>query len=65
MDRGDYSTRVEPYRHGIKHGSNYLFLDLHVGLFKPKKNPDGTDATLVGIDPWDVPIDDANKGDKP
>jgi prepilin-type N-terminal cleavage/methylation domain-containing protein/prepilin-type processing-associated H-X9-DG protein len=45
---GDYDRLVEPYRHGLKVGSNYLFLDLHVESRPPNEaNP--------GIDPWAVP----------
>ena len=48
MDRRDYGRGVvEEYRHGARLGSNYLFLDLHVGLLNAK------DA-WKGIDPWDV-----------
>ena len=36
---------VEPYRHGVKLGSNYLYLDMHVGTTPP-------DDALEGIDPW-------------
>lgn len=51
----DYSTRVEPYKHGIQRGSNYLFVDLHVGILQiqdiqkldDKLNPDD-------VDPWDT-----------
>jgi len=44
---GDYSTRVELYRHGLKHGSNYLFLDLHVGIIKSRSG-----ELPAGVDPW-------------
>jgi prepilin-type N-terminal cleavage/methylation domain-containing protein/prepilin-type processing-associated H-X9-DG protein len=44
----DYKTRVDLYKHGLQLGSNYLFLDLHVGTL-PKK------FFLGGIDPWDFP----------
>ena len=44
----DYDTRIEPYRHGLSVGSNYLFLDLHVGGL-PKNR------ALAAIDPWDIP----------
>lgn len=54
IEPGDYATRVEQYRHGIKHGSNYLFLDLHVGLFKPKDRDD----QIKGLDPWDIDVKD-------
>jgi len=48
MDKGDYPSRVEPYRHGISRGSNYLFMDLHVSN---KVNP----KEITGaIDPWDT-----------
>src|SRR5688572_22889078 len=44
----DYFTLIEKYRHGLKLGSNYLFLDLHVGREIP-------DEVKGGIDPWDIP----------
>lgn len=44
---GDYWTRVEPYRHGIRLGSNYLYMDGHVETTPPKE-------AARGIDPWDV-----------
>jgi prepilin-type processing-associated H-X9-DG protein len=48
MDRRDYGRGVvEEYRHGARLGSNYLFLDLHVGLLSAKE-------AWHGIDPWDV-----------
>jgi len=46
MNRGDFDRVVEKYRHGIKLGSNYLFLDLHVGTQPPA-------WIKSGIDPWD------------
>ena len=46
--QGDFARVVEPYRHGPKLGSNYLFLDLHVGSVYKKPN-----VMLAGIDPWD------------
>lgn len=57
MTTGEFDDVVEPYRHGVKRGSNYLFLDLHVGILKP------IDA-LNMIDPWDVPVStpDVNNG---
>jgi hypothetical protein len=48
MNRNDYSTRVEPYRHGLKQGSNYLSMDNHVATLNRKQ-------AIVGIDPWDLP----------
>jgi hypothetical protein len=46
MDRKDFDRVVEPYRHGIRLGSNYLFLDMHVGLLTQ-------DQAYNGLDPWD------------
>lgn len=55
MDKGDYEVgKVELYRHGTRLGSNYLFLDLHVGLLWINKN-DVNGSTKFGqlLDPWD------------
>lgn len=49
MNRNDYATRVEPYRHGLSFGSNYLFLDLHVEGLRPKE-------AVAQLDPWDLPL---------
>jgi prepilin-type N-terminal cleavage/methylation domain-containing protein/prepilin-type processing-associated H-X9-DG protein len=46
----DYSTRVDPYKHGLARGSNYLFLDLHVGTMKSDQFK-ALDDQLT--DPWD------------
>ncbi len=43
-----YHTQVDEYRHGREAGSNYLFLDLHVG--EREKN-----LPVFGADPWDFP----------
>ncbi len=43
----DYFTTMEKYRHGLRLGSNYLFLDLHVDRNAP-------DEVKGGFDPWDV-----------
>jgi prepilin-type N-terminal cleavage/methylation domain-containing protein/prepilin-type processing-associated H-X9-DG protein len=40
---------VEAYKHGLKLGSNYLFLDFHVDLFPP-------DQMLNTQDPWDLDL---------
>ncbi|HEY1686092.1 MAG TPA: type II secretion system protein [Tepidisphaeraceae bacterium] len=55
MDIGDYQAgKVEPYRHGIQLGSNYLFLDLHVGLLWINKNdPNAVSKFGQMLDPWD------------
>lgn len=51
MNENDYPSRIEFYRHGLRLGSNYLFLDWHVGLLPEKLG-------LQGINPWDVPAPD-------
>jgi prepilin-type N-terminal cleavage/methylation domain-containing protein len=53
MEHGDFATRVDPFKHGLRTGSNYLFLDMHVEskLFDRA----GTLAKL-SIDPWDLPV---------
>jgi type II secretory pathway pseudopilin PulG len=45
----EFFTVVERYRHGLRRGSNYLYLDMHVDI----KPPTQLDPTT--IDPWDVP----------
>jgi len=47
MNIGDYDTRVEPYRHGVRRGSNYLFMDMHVSVLRDQKD------FAAAIDPWD------------
>jgi prepilin-type processing-associated H-X9-DG protein len=47
MAIGDFDRIVEPYRHGVKLGSNYLYLDSHVSTTPPNE-------ALPGIDPWDA-----------
>jgi prepilin-type N-terminal cleavage/methylation domain-containing protein len=44
----DYFTRVNAWMHGLKLGSNYLFLDMHV-------ETKTADEARVGIDPWGFP----------
>lgn len=48
MEDSDFTIRglVEQYRHGVKLGSNYLFLDGHVDSRMP-------DTVKNQIDPWD------------
>src|SRR5579862_6772332 len=46
MEYGDFERVVEPYRHGTKWGSNYLFLDLHVDTVLPN-------VAEAALDPWD------------
>jgi prepilin-type N-terminal cleavage/methylation domain-containing protein/prepilin-type processing-associated H-X9-DG protein len=50
MNLGDFDRVVNPYMHGLQQGSNYLFLDFHVGLLKasPAK------AMIKATDPWDA-----------
>ena len=45
---GDYYTRVNPWMHGLRLGSNYLFLDLHVETKTEKQ-------AIAGVDPWGFP----------
>jgi prepilin-type N-terminal cleavage/methylation domain-containing protein len=49
MERDEFARVVEPFRHGLFYGSNYLYMDLHVSSAPPT-------AAKQGIDPWDVPI---------
>ena len=44
----DFDRVVEPYRHGLSYGSNYLFLDGHVNQHLP-------DIAKGAVDPWDLP----------
>ena len=46
MARGDFERVVEPYRHGVKLGSNYLYLDSHVDITPPEE-------AIAALDPWD------------
>jgi len=43
----EYDRVVEPYRHGLSYGSNFLFLDGHVSMALP-------DVAKNAVDPWDV-----------
>src|SRR5262245_44133586 len=48
---GDFAMgKVELYRHGLRLGSNYLYLDLHVGTFRRSDQFDRS------VDPWDVVV---------
>lgn len=47
----EYDRIVEPARHGIRLGSNFLYFDGHVDTVLPNK-------AKTGVDPWD-PIPDA------
>jgi prepilin-type N-terminal cleavage/methylation domain-containing protein/prepilin-type processing-associated H-X9-DG protein len=50
MNEGtDYPSRVEFFRHGVRLGSNYLYLDWHVGALREKE-------AKIGIDPWQVAV---------
>ena len=44
----DYYTRVNPWMHGLRFGSNYLFLDMHVETKTENE-------ARAGIDPWGFP----------
>ena len=43
---GDYDHAAEEYKHGLRLGSNYLFLDLHVSPLPPNAN------VKRAYDPW-------------
>jgi prepilin-type N-terminal cleavage/methylation domain-containing protein/prepilin-type processing-associated H-X9-DG protein len=49
--RTDYYTRVDPWKHGVKRGSNYLFMDWHVQNQTERES-------LGNIDPWGFPDPD-------
>ena len=51
MERGDFFRVVDPYRHGVHYGSNYLYLDMHVSTTPP-------DEARSGTDPWDPPTEE-------
>ena len=42
----DYDYAADEYKHGLRLGSNYLFLDLHVSPMPPNANP------RRAYDPW-------------
>ena len=46
----DYKTAVDEHHHGVRRGSNALYLDLHAGpvVLPPKLDPSA-------LDPWDIP----------
>jgi prepilin-type N-terminal cleavage/methylation domain-containing protein len=44
----DYFTRVNPWMHGLKLGSNYLFMDIHVETKTENE-------ARAGVDPWSFP----------
>lgn len=44
----DFDRVVEPYRHGVSYGSNFLFLDGHVATQLPE-------MAKTQVDPWDLP----------
>jgi prepilin-type N-terminal cleavage/methylation domain-containing protein len=44
----DYYTRVNPWMHGLRLGSNYLFLDMHVETKTESE-------AKAGMDPWGFP----------
>jgi len=51
MDEGEsFAANVELFRHGPRLGSNYLFMDWHVGLLRTRQE------FKNASDPWDIPI---------
>jgi len=49
INNSEFAKIVDLYKHGVKLGSNYLFMDGHVDIRSP------TEA-LLALDPWDVPV---------
>ena len=49
MGLQEFDRVVEPYRHGLKLGSNYLYLDGHVSL-------DGPEPVKANLDPWAIEV---------
>ena len=53
MEEGDFDPPkaiVEPYRHGVKLGSNYLYLDMHVSTVPPLEAKEAVDPkTLFAV----------------
>ena len=45
-DDNDYDYAADEFKHGLRLGSNYLFLDLHVAPLPPKEN------VRHAYDPW-------------
>lgn len=43
----DFARVVEPYRHGLSYGSNYLYLDGHVETVMPEPAKEGYDPWMV------------------
>jgi prepilin-type N-terminal cleavage/methylation domain-containing protein/prepilin-type processing-associated H-X9-DG protein len=51
MDDGEnFNDTVELFRHGLQLGSNYLYMDWHVGPIRDRGE------VITGVDPWDIPI---------
>src|SRR5205814_321514 len=44
VQQSEFDRVVEPYRHGLKLGSNYLYLDWHVDIVPPKAAQDSMDS---------------------
>ena len=47
MEEGDYARLVEKFRHGLRSGSNYLYMDGHVDVDDPEK-------IARNLDPWEI-----------
>ena len=48
LDPGEYGLAVEPFRHGRRLKSNYLYLDMHV-------DNEASTEIVNDVEPWDVP----------
>ncbi len=51
----DYQMgKVELYRHGTQLGSNYLYMDMHVGGFRFKSDAQTDLQYMYAADPWAI-----------
>lgn len=49
----DYQMgKVELHRHGLQLGSNYLYMDLHVGTFHFRSDAQTDEQYMLATDPW-------------
>jgi len=46
----NFDQKVESFRHGLQVGSNYLYMDWHVGQLRDVR------VLRNAVDPWDVPL---------
>jgi prepilin-type N-terminal cleavage/methylation domain-containing protein len=58
MEPSEFYRVVEPFRHGAKLGSNYLYLDMHVSTTPPNE-------ARQGLDPWDAGLGNTPPAQQP